>query len=1825
MRTDDRFYSNNSESISAKISVTNETQSNTNNLYDASSVNEFVKKMNSIYAPYVNGTYITLGSRNNPVVFVSVSLDKRPNWKNGMLEKSHYAKFRIESNGRIEKVSGNLPNFKKTIVSTSDEAVDKINSYLVSPEKYEGGANIEIQSPYYPASDVCESLDTLVPTAMASELKTFNQGLKAFIENKYNMSVAEFVAMKLHYKSVDDLCYDPIKKDEVGNRIVRFAQEQIDAIATAIYSHEERGDGIIIADQTGVGKGRTAAGILRYAILDKKVIPFFFTEKKHLINDIYRDLVDIGFDAGIIEEKLTSKVIKKTDWSEEEVVEIIIEDIKNEEDVQVEYPFPENFKMSWLEDYNAMTEDTIKKDKSTGTQFNYEQISEIMDELIALYTELLIEKGREVSKPVPVPESEILRQQKEAEKEGRIRVRPFISNNINVVDKDGNTLYKKLPGDEFKRIIGYYKEGKEWKYDYDMDSDDLILPDKYKLIAMSFSQVQQLEEEVNGVLKISPKFRFFSKYAKGSVLVIDEAHTASGGSPENPSNIFRALSQLIGLSDMTTYLSATYAKRAINMPLYAIATSMKESGLSNIEMITTFLRGDTALQEAVSAELTRNGQLLRREKQIQGKSDYYYVYDGVDDIGTQQRLRMDKVAELFRKATSFQRAVHSIIKDYKKDLPSMYDFTPPRLEGSKEQIEKHRSNKALTFQMFNFFLLGLKIDQTTKYTLEKLKNGIKPVITVANTLESALNNMPKSFMTLKESDKYKVGDTIENDFKLYIAYLLFYTMRWKKMVEVVDDNGRKSLQPKVVSVFDDKEELSEAIKDNLMGEYRSILSDIMASKTGVSIAPIDEIKKRIKDEGFSINEITGRQLEVSFDSGDYSKGMIRKRDVKDTTELVRDFNENKVDALFINQSGAVGISMHARPVGRAKIVYPISKTEIEVNGEKKIEESGWPTSLDNENEVKKRAMIVTQMELDINKEVQKLGRINRTGQVYPPEFTYIISTIPSENRLTAMMERKLRSLSANVSSNQQQSSYLFESDDFFSIVAIVPFNETMKDLGRIERAPDGQIGVMFIKEFTKMLYFSTYESQKQFYDTFSRRLNDEIVRLTKAGLYTGKIGKKDYKAKTLAKYPFFIGNEQARTSFGRHSFIEKAAIVEYAPKNIDRDIESAINTRLSIQNLDKTETTYKTLDEYKKAAKNELQGNSKTRKEVTEIENKRLQVIVDEKTKQAIEKREELKKYGNLVEILAVEESLNKITTRLDELKVAVAEAMQEAPEKLAELGTEMTTLKSEEKVIREKLDSFGDYKQLKQESKSLDKDIKRLEDDVEDLKSSIEKNLKDYDAYNNLMNEIEIQVNGIGQVVNLTRFEEVPSYETETGDVSLDIQKYTYNEVFSKKAVIVGVKFPHYQYNITPSSIDIAYMSVTEPYYVPFSQIKPKNTEEQIAKGKMPTYRISVEYNDYKDKVKTKTEQGEVIETSVWNKIASETDTGVDKTKWFVVGSVLKSFMLSRQNGLTGEILKFTMEKNIDRIGIEITDKKKQGSVTEGTYTDLDRRYDEETALKYLVYYDGNSNNLDNLMTRYMYDYMFGRLYDLHKTKDIDSFNYGITDDTKFVFEISSSLGFSAVVVTPSQDLIDMSINLYEGIEDNSITEIIEMEMDEFVSSLEVEIVTTQMSYANAFGVMLNSLGVDIDSSNFYITSKSDVFPNISVSKLNKRELDRQMITVYGNEIFKTVFPIDLSAAQVELSIHRGFRYAHRVSMSYEQFLNVSKEFENQNQKPTYSTSNTYFSTQKHLYVLEQFVDNMVEIQEVKGGDIDFTPVTESETQKQIDVMIDNLVKILS
>jgi len=126
----------------------------------------------------------------------------------------------------------------------------------------------------YRSHNTAFRLESVAPAAMVEAMdKVLSQ-----IEAQHG-SIDEFIRTELGY-------------DTVAEAHQALAAEQMDSVAMAIYQMKQ-GQALIIGDQTGVGKGRQMASLIRWAV-KRGEKPVFITQKADLFSDIYRDLVDVG-------------------------------------------------------------------------------------------------------------------------------------------------------------------------------------------------------------------------------------------------------------------------------------------------------------------------------------------------------------------------------------------------------------------------------------------------------------------------------------------------------------------------------------------------------------------------------------------------------------------------------------------------------------------------------------------------------------------------------------------------------------------------------------------------------------------------------------------------------------------------------------------------------------------------------------------------------------------------------------------------------------------------------------------------------------------------------------------------------------------------------------------------------------------------------------------------------------------------------------------------------------------------------------------------------------------------------------------------------------------------------------------------------------------------------------------------------------------------------------------------------------------------------------------------------------------------------------------
>lgn len=98
--------------------------------------------------------------------------------------------------------------------------------------------------------------------------------------------------IEAQHGSIDEFIKTELGYDTIEEAHQALAAEQMDSVAMAIYQMKQ-GQALIIGDQTGVGKGRQMAALIRWAV-QRGEKPVFITQKADLFSDIYRDLIDVG-------------------------------------------------------------------------------------------------------------------------------------------------------------------------------------------------------------------------------------------------------------------------------------------------------------------------------------------------------------------------------------------------------------------------------------------------------------------------------------------------------------------------------------------------------------------------------------------------------------------------------------------------------------------------------------------------------------------------------------------------------------------------------------------------------------------------------------------------------------------------------------------------------------------------------------------------------------------------------------------------------------------------------------------------------------------------------------------------------------------------------------------------------------------------------------------------------------------------------------------------------------------------------------------------------------------------------------------------------------------------------------------------------------------------------------------------------------------------------------------------------------------------------------------------------------------------------------------
>lgn len=601
-----------------------------------------------------------------------------------------------------------------------------------------------------------------------------------------------------------------------------------------------------------------------------------------------------------------------------------------------------------------------------------------------------------------------------------------------------------------------------------------------------------------------------------SVIILDESHNAGGEDAKptrkNPDPISRAQfirsDDVLGAASGVIYSSATFAKRPDNMPLY-FRTALGSSGMGVEQLVDVMKRGGVALQQFVSAALTKAGDMIRREQDFSKiarferkviTEDKQRVYDRSDTITEQLRGMLEFSGEM---AESFpwdevatENGQHVVAGE----------------DGSNVGSTEFASG---IHNLIAQIQLSLKADAVVNEALTAIKEGYKPVIGLMNTMGSFLED----YAAISNLEK---GDEANFTFNDVLIKMLNNALRYT----VEDAQGNKTHH------YATEEQLERHAPEMYVEfiKLKNILKNLNLKDMPAS--PIDYMKQKISEAGYTVQEITGRQMVIAPDENGVNR--LSNRHDSNRNDAVNGFNDGQVKALIINRAGATGLSLH--PTVKTKDKDP-------------------------------RRMIIAQADLNIDTFVQMLGRIFRKGQLHDPEYIMLSTALPSETRPAIVVERKMQSMNANTSANDKSG---FSSDipDMVNKYG----DQVVKDWLRTNFMFAGALGIDpesqsasggdIFKKASGRMGLMPAADQEMFWAEIVEAYKNRIAELDATGKNDLVAKDYDYKARTTQRSVIHQGTDESNP-FTASAVVERVSVVSqgkpYEASEIQEKIDKALD------------------------------------------------------------------------------------------------------------------------------------------------------------------------------------------------------------------------------------------------------------------------------------------------------------------------------------------------------------------------------------------------------------------------------------------------------------------------------------------------------------------------------------------------------------------------------------------------------------------------------------------------------------------------------------------
>jgi C-terminal domain on Strawberry notch homologue/Toprim-like/P-loop containing NTP hydrolase pore-1/Protein of unknown function (DUF3991) len=642
---------------------------------------------------------------------------------------------------------------------------------------------------------------------------------------------------------------------------------------------------------------------------------------------------------------------------------------------------------------------------------------------------------------------------------------------------------------------------------------------RYDAIFTTYTQLQTVNQQ--------EPFRreFFRGIASRAVFVFDESHEAGGSTAESGTYLNRAefVRELVDAAAGAVFMSATAIKHAGVVDLYARRSDARYAvdHLSSLEIILK--NGGVPLQQMFATKFVASGQMLRRSRSMEGISFTANV------VPVDHAVAED-ISAIMRAVNEFDEAKQKGLKELKKQLRT--EAKALSADGSIGQTGARSTNfTSLMHNAIDQSLLAQKAEVAVQTAIAALNRGEKPLIGVANTMDSFIR-------WYTEENNIEPGKAITITF----GDILDRYLERSRDVVISDRNGIKSRR---------------RLTDEELGADGALAYEMARSQiestdlSSIPLSSIDYIRWRLTQEGYRVDEITGRSHIVEYGSrGETSYGL---RPASETTAQARNdiidrFNRGNLDVIILNRSGATGINLHA--------------------SEKFLDQ-------------RPRRMIIAQPERDINLVMQLFGRIDRYGQVVKPSFELLMSDLPAEKRLGALLAKKLAELNANVTASRESDFSIANVVDFMNVYGEEVVTEILRDDYELQMklgnpldvgSDDSEIAV--IKRVTGRIPLLTIQEQESLYRLIEAETQDLIAQKEAMGENVLRADRLDLDARAIAQVEVIPDESGMKSEFTGAVTLEVVDAKVPEQPFTQLQVMNTVRSNLALETISKLEDHY---------------------------------------------------------------------------------------------------------------------------------------------------------------------------------------------------------------------------------------------------------------------------------------------------------------------------------------------------------------------------------------------------------------------------------------------------------------------------------------------------------------------------------------------------------------------------------------------------------------------------------------------------------------------------